>query len=337
MTAHSEGLPWAAGSATGLGSLPGTDPAEAARLVLGELPDLPFLPELPGRGPFADLVGRSAALLSGLSVDLQPSGWRLVDRPSRDEHRAGDALARDLDALEEAAQAAPPALLKVQAAGPWTLAAGLELTRGERALADPGAVRDLAASLAEGLAAHLAELGRRLPGTRLLLQLDEPSLPAVLAARIPTSSGFATLRAPEPQVVAERLRTVLDVTADNLVHCCAPHPPVRLLLKAGARSLSVDATLLTPVDDDPLGEAVEQGAGLLLGCVPSGDTPLAPLATVLLPVRRLWQRLGLPAEDLPRTVVVTPTCGLAGASWAYARQALQHCAAAGKALREEPL
>ena len=32
--------------ATGLGSLPGTDAAEAARLVVGELPDLPHLAEL---------------------------------------------------------------------------------------------------------------------------------------------------------------------------------------------------------------------------------------------------------------------------------------------------
>jgi hypothetical protein len=42
--------PWAPGSVTGLGPLPGTDPAEAARLVFGELPDLPHLPELPERG-----------------------------------------------------------------------------------------------------------------------------------------------------------------------------------------------------------------------------------------------------------------------------------------------
>lgn len=38
-------------TATGIGSMPGTtddDFAEATRLVLGELPDLPHVPELPG-------------------------------------------------------------------------------------------------------------------------------------------------------------------------------------------------------------------------------------------------------------------------------------------------
>ena len=332
-----EGLGWPAGSATGVGSMPGTDPDETARLVLGELTGLPFLPELPARGAPSDLAGRTSALLVDLSVDLQPSGWRLVDRPSRDSSRARDALARDLDALEQAAEGAAPALLKVQAAGPWTLAATLELTRGEKALSDSGAVRELAASLGEGLRLHLADLRRRLPGTGLLLQLDEPALPAVLSARVPTSSGYATLRAPQPQTVVDVLREVLEAGEDPLVHCCAPHPPVRLLRKAGARSLSLDATLLTDADDDALGEAVEAGAGLLLGCVAATDAPLPAVDAVLTPVRRLWQRLGFPAQDLPRTVVITPTCGLAGASPAYAKQALQLCVRAGQALLDEPL
>src|SRR5688572_2872366 len=118
------------GGASGVGSWPGTDPLEAVRTVLDLLPDLPFLPELPARGPHADVTGRSTALLAGLPVDLQPSGWRLVSRPSQDSRRARDLLARDLDALEEAADAARPSALKVQCAGPWTLAATLELPRG---------------------------------------------------------------------------------------------------------------------------------------------------------------------------------------------------------------
>ena len=94
--------PWPDGSATGVGSLPGTDPLEAARWVVGELA-FPHVPELPGRGAHADLTGRGAALLTDLPVDLQPTGWRMVPRPSRDGQRAKDLLARDLDALEQAA------------------------------------------------------------------------------------------------------------------------------------------------------------------------------------------------------------------------------------------
>ena len=74
--------------------------------MLGELPDLPHLPELPARGPGADMIGRTAALLIDLPVDLQPSGWRLADRPGRDLRRPRDLLARDLDALEDLGRAA---------------------------------------------------------------------------------------------------------------------------------------------------------------------------------------------------------------------------------------
>ena len=322
--------------ASGVGSLPGTDPGEAVRTVLDLLPDLPFLPELPARGPHADLAGRSTAFLPELPVDLQPTGWRFVGRPSRDGRRARDLLSRDLDALEEAASTGTPPALKVACAGPWTLASLVELPRGDEALADHGAVDDLAQSLAEGLRLHLADLGRRLPGTRLVLQLDEPLLPAVLAGRIPTASGFATLRSPAASRAAEVLHTVLAAADDTVVHCCAASPPVPLLVKAGAGALSLDATLLTPRDDDGLGEAVEAGLGLLLGVVPSLDAPLGDLAALGSPVRELWRRLGFEPGRLAQTVVVTPTCGLAGASPAHARRALEACAELARRLEEDP-
>ena len=50
--------------------MPGTNPAEAMRVIAGELPDFPHLPELPDRGPGADLTGRTAALL----VDMAGRG-----------------------------------------------------------------------------------------------------------------------------------------------------------------------------------------------------------------------------------------------------------------------
>ena len=111
-------FPWPVASATGVGSLPGTDPAEAMRLVFGELPDLPHLAELPARGPGADLTGRTAAMLVDLPVELTPSGWRFAARPGRDLSRARGLLSADLDALEEVADGYRGPL-KIQACGPW--------------------------------------------------------------------------------------------------------------------------------------------------------------------------------------------------------------------------
>ena len=314
--------------------MPGTDPGEAVRTVLDALPQLPFLPELPARGQHGDLAGRSAALLADLPVDLQPAGWSLTTGRSRDGARARDLLSYDLDALQEAADA-PPAL-KLQCAGPWTLAALVELPKGDRVLSDPGAVDDLAQSLAEGLARHLADVASRLPGTRLVLQLDEPSLPAVLGGGIPTASGFGRLRAPAASRVVEVLARVLGVAEATVVHCCAPQVPVALLRKAGAGAVSLDATLLTPRDDDALGEAVEAGTGLWLGVVPTVDGTTPGLPAMMAPVQALWRRLGQAPDQLPATVVVTPTCGLAGATPAYARRALEASAELGRRLAEAP-
>jgi methionine synthase II (cobalamin-independent) len=333
------GGPWEAGAATGVGSLPGTDPAEAARMVLGELPDLPHLPELPARGLGADLIGRGAALLVDLPVDVQPSGWRLVDRPGRDLRRATDLLARDLDALEDAAQdyAGP---LKLQVTGPWTLAATLELHYGDKAVSDPGAVRDLIQSLAEGVRRHVADVARRVPGARLVLQVDEPSVPVVLSGRVPTASGFGSLAAVEEPVVRAGLAEVLAAAVDagaaaTAVHCCAARPPLGLFRAAGARALSVDAARLDGLDEE-LGTAVEAGVALWLGVVPGVDAELGDLGDTVRAVRRLWSRLGFPPADLPASVVPTPACGLAGATPAYARAALRRVRDTARALAEDP-
>ncbi|TDC68911.1 methionine synthase [Actinomadura sp. GC306] len=330
--------PWQAGTATGIGSYPGTDPAEALRIVLGELPDLPHLPELPARGPGADLIGRTAGLLIDMPVHVEPSGWRFSDRPGRDTLRSRDHLARDLDVLEELA-AAHDEPFKIQVCGPWTLAATIELRHGDRALKDPGAVRDLAASLAEGAAAHVADVRRRLPAARIVLQLDEPALPAALAGTVPTASGFSRLRAIEEPVAEHVLRTVIetacaDGAAYPVVHCCARDVPFALLRGAGARAISVDMSRIARRDDDAVGETIDAGTGLLLGAVPATDTALPSLRATAEPVRELWRRLGFPAARLAEQAVLTPACGMAGASPRYVRAALARCRDAAKMLFE---
>src|SRR5437763_547478 len=194
--------PWMPGTATAIGAMPGEDPLEAARVVAGELPELMPWPELPARGVGADMLGRTAGLLVDLAVEVVPSGYRVAARPGRDQQRAVDLLRWDLDAVEQAVSEAgvPPAVLKVQAAGPWTLAAGVEMERGHRVLTDQGALRDFTESLPEGLVGHVHQVSAR-TGARVLVQLDEPSLPAVLGGRIPTPSGYGAVPAvPEPEV-----------------------------------------------------------------------------------------------------------------------------------------
>ena len=209
--------------------MPGTNPAEAMRVIAGELPDFPHLPELPDRGPGADLTGRTAALLVEIPVEVTPRGWRLAERPGRDLVRARNMLSSDLDVMEEVLDGFRGPL-KIQLCGPWTLAATLELPRTLNvAIADPGAVADLTASLAEGAAAHVAEVAKRVPGAHLVVQFDEPALPAVAGGEVPTASGLSRLRPVEAETLRERLAQVIAATAVT-PWCTAALPPSRSAL-----------------------------------------------------------------------------------------------------------
>ena len=262
--------------------MPGTDPAEAAATVFGELPGLPHLPELPARGLGADLIGRTAALLVDLPFELVPSGYRVTAHPSADQRRATELLCRDLDALQEVADrtGGGPNAVKVQVAGPWTLTADIELIRGHRVLTDQGALREFSQSLAEGLAVHIAEVGAR-TGAPVLVQLDEPTLPAVLAGRLRTPSGFGMVPAVGTHEAVELLNTVIEAAReasgrDVIVHCCAPNVPLGLLREAGATAISLDATLLADAGSDMLdaiGEAWDAGT---MCCSASSRAPTRP-------------------------------------------------------------
>ncbi|MDA5282421.1 methionine synthase [Streptomyces sp. Isolate_45] len=323
-------------SATGVGSLPGGDAREAAKTVTGSFEEFPYLAELPARGPGADMIGRSLGLLVDLYAHVEPSGWRISDRPGRDTRRARSWLGEDLDALEEFTQGYR-GKLKVQAVGPWTLAAALELHGGEAVLQDAGACRDLAASLAEGLREHLADVRKRIPGAEVVLQYDEPSLTAVLLGRVRSASGYRTYRAVDRQVVEGTLRDLFGVhDGEVVVHSCAPEVPFGLLRRAGAAGVSFDFSLLTEREDDALGEAVEGGLKLFAGVVPGTDAALSDPGGSVMGVRKLWRRLGLAPGTLAESVVVTPSCGLAGASPAYARAVQAHCVRAARSLADNP-
>ncbi|MYT23255.1 methionine synthase [Streptomyces sp. SID7760] len=322
--------------ATGVGSLPGGDAREAARTATGSFEDFPYLPELPARGPGADMIGRSLGLLVDMYAHVEPSGWRISDRPGRDSKRARSWLGEDLDALEEFTQGYQ-GKFKVQAVGPWTLATALELHGGEAVLQDAGACRDLAGSLAEGLRDHLADVRKRVPGAEIVLQLDEPSLTAVLLGRVRSASKYRTYRAVDRQVVEGTLRELFAVhDGEVVVHSCAPEVPFGLLRRAGATGVSFDFSLLTEREDDAIGEAVESGTKLFAGVVPGTDAPLSDPGGSVMGVRKLWRRLGLAPGTLAESVVVTPACGLAGASPAYARAAQAHCARAARSLADNP-
>jgi methionine synthase II (cobalamin-independent) len=279
------------------------------------------------------MIGRSAGLLADLEVDLQPMGWRFVDRAGRDSRRTSGLMHEDLDELAEAFDGYEGDL-KVQLAGPWTLTSSIWLHRGERSVVDVGATRDVIASLAEGLRVHLGELARLVPKASLVVQIDEPGLPAVLAGRLPTASGLGRIGAIDPTIAAEGLRDVIAAAGDRhtVVHCCAKDVPLVLLRNTGVKAVSLDTSLLGAKGWESLAATVESGVDVWAGVVPT-DNPRAKVTDVIATLVQAWRDVGLAPSDLSR-VTLTPACGLAGLTPSGARSVQRLAVEAAEALTE---
>ncbi|ORW42993.1 methionine synthase [Mycobacterium paraense] len=329
-------------TASGTGSWPGAAARPAAEVVVGELAGaLAHLVELPARGVGADLLGRAGALLVDVAIDTVPRGYRIVARPGAVTRRAVSLLDEDMDALEEAWETAglrgAGRVVKVQAPGPITLAGGLELANGHRAITDSGAVRDLAASLAEGVAAYRSALARRLD-TAVVVQFDEPSLPAALGGQLGGVTALSPVAALDEAVAQGLLdECVAIVGADVLVHSCAPQLPWDLLQRSVIGAVSVDAGTLRAADLDGIAGFVESGRTVMLGVVETSAPRRRPSAEeVAAAVVAVTDRLPFERSALRERIGVTPACGLAGATPEWARAAIGLARKAAEAFAEDP-
>lgn len=328
-------------AATGVGSWPGSSPRQAAGIIVGELPALPYLPELPDRGVGADMIGRAGALLVDIAIDTVPRGYRIVARPGSVMRRAASLLGEDVDALEEAWEKAggaqPGRTVKVQAPGPVTLAAQLELPNGHRAITDPGALRDLAASLVEGLAIHRDEVARRLSAP-VVVQFDEPLLPAALVGRLAGVTALTPVHPVDEALVVGLLDDcVARLGGEVLVHSCAADLPWNALRRSRIGAVSVDFGTLDPAGLDGLAEFIDSGRSVVLGLVPATAPGQPPTVTELArAAAAVTDRLGFPRAVLGERIGISPVCGLAGATEAWARAATELTWRAAAAIAEDP-
>ncbi|TRX61648.1 methionine synthase [Corynebacterium hiratae] len=264
-----------------LGPMPGTSMTEAADIIMGET-ELPAIPQLPERGLGSDAVGRTASMLEAISIDRGPRSWRMTARPQLLTRRTWDRLERDLDEVQEVWGETVPRI-KVQALGPWSLAASIELSDGHRVLTDHGAFNELAESLLYGLRAHAADVARRFHG-EVVVQLDEPLLADVIAGRIPGTTDFDTIPAVPDEVALEQL---LVFEADYL-HA----PPLWSVAPAAATFLTDFRGLETPRHLDGLGEYLNAGHRIGLG-LEGSDARAEAIA-----LAQHLDRIGMPRELL---------------------------------------
>lgn len=323
------------GFATGVGSLPGVELVPAAEMLLTELPEFPHFPELPMRGPWFDMVGRGCATLVDLPVQHSAGRWSLVrggGRGGSDLRRARSGLTedaerfaellhrlRDQGTLDGKDDPVAAVALKLQMCGPITLATCLELPSGQASISDGHALADIAASLADGVRQHVEDISRLLPDSLpLVVQVDEPALPAARQGMVPTASGLGRHPALATRDIEGLLKPVvgqvIGLVDEVVVHCCAQDPPVLSVGASGASALSVDLTLLDVASETAaeLGHWLEAGNRLFAG-VPVSD-PEASVgsvsSTVSSSIGRLMGSEWL-AKHASEQITFTPPCGLA--------------------------
>ena len=303
------------GLATGIGSLPGTDPEAAVEVVLAETPRLPFAPQLPNRGPREGMLAQWLDLLP--EATIAPDGSIVVDLEAahgmpilRLDETAHSGLAAFLDAASTRADDLPR--IKLQMTGPLTLGVALM-----HAGMPPALAFERARICATGWALHLQGIVEsRLPASRLLLFIDEPALVRWARDDEPIARDDAV----------DLLSSVLaQLTCVTGVHVCGDGD-VRIAHAAGPDVLGLTASDALIDHADVVMRHLEADGWIAWGAVPT-DRPLGDSTEG--PWRRLvglWcdlTRRGCDPVRLRTHGLVTPTCGLAGYGESQAVRALR--------------
>lgn len=304
---------------SGTGPWPGVDPLEAQSAVTGEVAEtpapavgVPWVVRLPERGPEHSAVAAGLGLLVDLPAELGPHGWRLADRPGHDAARLDAARRETVDALAVAAHGWTGPLL-VPVCGPLTLAASVYLARGDRAVADHGAVTELVESLGTGVGEYLAAIARVLPGAEPTVLLHEPLLAAVVGGTLPTFSGYARLRSVPAGEAAERLTRAVGLLRDGGAHRVVVHLGAGAGLapvagRSGADGIGVRLSTLDERRWETVAEVVESGRRLWAELEPPRTSQCAgpDVEGVARPLIDGWRRVGLAATGLGDVGLLAP-------------------------------
>lgn len=326
--------------ATGIGSLPLTDPGEAAALCLRCLPEAPFWPQLPRLGFREQMGPQYAEGLPGLVAD--EARGRLWLDTARDlspelERFFEHYLARDLGrfAISASHAAGLPAFLgalegglpprarflKGHVTGPLTAGISIRDAEGRDIVHNELLFDVVVKNLAMKAAWQVELLGRF--GLPVIVFIDEPAMETLGSA----------LSAVAPDLIAEKLEEIVAAIHERGgiagVHCCG-NADWPLILGTRVDILNFDAygylerVLLYPAE---IAAFLSRGGALAWGVVPTAAFTGTETADALVGIleggiARL-EAAGAARETILRRSIVTPSCGLGSLSPAQAGAILE--------------
>ena len=326
-------------AATGIGSVPFTEPQEALSLILQNMPELPYWPQMVRLGYREDMVAQAAGGLPGLKIDLEARTVRVDPEASRDEALAGfyeavlaeDATAfamapeeaRGFFALLKAAAAGGEGVrfLKGQIAGPVTFAGIVKDPEGKPILYD----RELTQAVCQGLARKAAWQARQFRelGKHPVIFFDEPFLTGFGSAYLPISREEVT------EILTQTLEATREAGPVTLgIHCCG-NTDWSLLLDIPIDVLSFDSYGYFDslrLYEKSLARFLDRDGVLAWGLVPTGDDLKAETTETLW--TRFQEQVEQLAADHRKRVseilsqsILTPACGMGYLTPELARRA----------------
>src|SRR5437588_4861076 len=306
-----------AGMATAIGSLPHRDSRGAASLVLSCVPDLPAAPQLPHRTPLEGMISPWASAVPGVVIHADGTislagGVEIEADAPLDPVFSSDMHGSLLTFLDVAAAHSPRLRrVKVQLTGPLTLGVAFVDAGMSAAVAFPraGRVGRVWSSAIEDMVARV------LPGTRLVLFFDEPSLVCWRSSEGPIDRETAI------DLLSSALAATHAITG---VHVCG-NGEVRLALDAGPHVVHVDVDSVDLDDAVSFSRFLDGGGWFCWGAIPThrpvGENAL-PLWKGLLDTWCELTRRGCDPARLRTQALVAPACGLAGHGESQAAHAM---------------
>jgi len=314
--------------ATGIGSLPCTDPVQAVARSRAYLPEAPLWPQLPNRNFLEHFCVQYSEGLPGVVVDRGHE--RIWFDSARDlsgelEQFYERYLARDVEhfrisgeyaagfhafvaALKKNGLPRRARFLKGHCTGPLTFGITVKDHTGR----DIVYHEVLFDAVTKGLAMKAAWQVRVLKQFDLpvIIFIDDPAMYAL-------SSGLYSL---SPDVVADKLSEIIAMVHDAGgiagIHCCG-NADWPLLFRTGADIVSFDAStyldkiLLYTAE---IGEFFRRGGSLAWGIVPTtgftgAETAVSLISTLEDGIERLVAS-GIDRAAILRQSLITPSCGL---------------------------
>jgi methionine synthase II (cobalamin-independent) len=318
--------------ATGIGSLPHTDPTEAVEAALAAAPDLPWWPQLPQRSKREGMVEQALDGLPGLCIregrlrHVQDEAFFLGAERVLAAYDAGDASAAamaqesaaGLKPFLEAAAARGIRQAKGQVAGPITTGMAVLGEDGNPILYDDVLREVLAKFLALRVRWQAAQI--RAAGAEPIIFVDEPFL---------ASFGTAFFGWGKDQVQAT-LRAVIEGAGPTGSHCCS-NTDWAMLLESPLDVVSFDAFEFAEnflVYREAIEAFLARGGTIAWGIVPTDPDALASVTGEALRERLFGllarvEALGFSRQEVLRQSLVTPACGLGTRPMEAAARALR--------------